>query len=123
MRLVASDKDYAVEIHQGEWKSLEAHASGGERACLGLALRVVLSVLLTPSLGWLILDEPTHNLDERAVQGLGVALAERIPQIIPQVIVITHEGALVESTPGRVIRFSRDKMKGEDTQVEIEGAN
>ncbi len=121
VRLVATDKDYTVEIHQGEWKSLEAHASGGERACLGLALRVVLSVLLTPSLGWLILDEPTHNLDAKAVQGLGVALAERIPQIIPQVIVITHEGALVESTPGRVIRFSRDKLRGEDTQVEIEG--
>ena len=123
VRLVASEKDYAVEIKQGEWKSLEAHASGGERACLGLALRVALSVLLTPSLGWLILDEPTHNLDERAVQSLGVALAERIPKIIPQVIVITHEGALVESTPGRVIRFSRDKLKGEDTQVEIEGVN
>jgi DNA repair exonuclease SbcCD ATPase subunit len=121
VRLTATEKDYAVEIQQGEWKSLEAHASGGERACLGLALRVALSVLLTPQLGWLILDEPTHNLDSRAVQSLGVALAERIPQIIPQVIVITHEQQLVESTPGRVIRFSRDKLKGEDTQVEVEG--
>jgi DNA repair exonuclease SbcCD ATPase subunit len=121
VRLVASDKDYSVEIHQGEWKALEAHASGGERACLGLALRVALSVLLTPSLGWLILDEPTHNLDSRAVQSLGVALAEALPKIVPQVIVITHENQLVESTPGRVIRFSRDKLKGEDTRVEIEG--
>ncbi|VVB57451.1 DNA double-strand break repair Rad50 ATPase [uncultured archaeon] len=121
VRLVASEKDYAVEIYQSEWKSLEAHASGGERACLGLALRVALSVLLTPQLGWLILDEPTHNLDSRAVQTLGTALAERIPQIVPQVMVITHENQLVESTPGRVIRFSRDKLKGEDTQVEVEG--
>ena len=121
VRLTAGEKDYSVEIYQNEWKSLEAHASGGERACLGLALRVALSVLLTPQLGWLILDEPTHNLDAKAVQTLGTALAERIPQIVPQVIVITHENQLVESTPGRIIRFSRDKLKGEDTRVEVEG--
>ena len=122
VRLIASEKDYSVEIFQNEWKALEAHASGGERACLGLALRVALSVLLTPTLGWLILDEPTHNLDSKAVQSLGVALSEALPKIVPQVIVITHENQLVESTPGRVIRFSRDKLKGEDTKVEVEGA-
>ena len=62
-----------------------------------------------------------ENLDSRAVQSLGVALAEALPKIVPQVIVITHENLLVESTPGRVIRFSRDKLKGEDTRVEADG--
>ncbi len=120
VRLVGGEKDYSIEIRQGEWKALEAHASGGERACLGLCLRAALSILLTPQLGWLILDEPTHNLDGRAVASLGRAMAEKLPQIIGQVIVITHEGQLLESTPGRVLRFRRDKEKGEDTAVETE---
>ncbi|MDE1798007.1 MAG: SMC family ATPase, partial [Candidatus Micrarchaeota archaeon] len=120
VRLSAGEKDYAVEIQQGQWKSLEAHASGGERACLGLCLRAALSILLTPQLGWLILDEPTHNLDAPAVQQLGRAMADKLPQIIGQVIVITHEGQLLESTPGRVIRFARDKERGEVTQAGAE---
>jgi DNA repair exonuclease SbcCD ATPase subunit len=120
VRLQAGEKDYALQILQGEWKPLEAHASGGERACLGLSLRAALSILLTPQLGWLILDEPTHNLDSRAVAQLGQAMAEQLPQIIGQVVVITHEGQLLESTPGRVLRFMRDKEKGEDTRVEVE---
>ncbi|MFH1306609.1 MAG: AAA family ATPase [Candidatus Micrarchaeota archaeon] len=121
VRVIAGEKDYDVQIFQGEWKNLEAHASGGERACLGLCLRAALSILLTPQLGWLILDEPTHNLDENAVQTLGKAISEKMPQIIPQLIVITHEPRLLESTPARVFKFSRDKLKGEDTKVEMEG--
>lgn len=120
VRLVGGEKDYSVEIQQGHWMALEAHASGGERACLGLAMRSALAILLTPQLGWLILDEPTHNLDGHAVQQLGRALAEKVPQIIPQVIVITHESQLLESTPSRVTRFVRDKGRGEDTALEVE---
>lgn len=120
VRVVGGEKDYALEIYQGKWMPLEAHASGGERACLGLALRAALSILLTPQLGWLILDEPTHNLDGPAVSRLGRALAEKMPQVIAQVIVITHDTQLVESTPGRVVRFARDREKGEDTGVEME---
>ncbi len=121
VRLVGDEKDYSIQIHQGEWKALDAHASGGERACLALAVRAALSILLTPHLGWLILDEPTHNLDGEAVQSLGRALAERIPQVIPQVIVITHDMQLLESTPASVFRFCRDKKAGEDSLVESDG--
>lgn len=121
VRLCATQSDYEVQIFQGEWKSLEAHASGGERASLGLCMRAVLSLLLTPHLGWLILDEPTHNLDETAVRSLGEALSVKMPKIIPQVIVITHEQKLLESAPSRIFKFERDKKLGEDTRVEIAG--
>ncbi len=120
VRLVGDEKDYSIQIYQGQWKALDAHASGGERACLALAVRAALSILLTPHLGWLILDEPTHNLDGQAVQSLGRALAERIPQVIGQVIVITHDMQLLESTPARVFRFARDKKSGEDSIVECD---
>lgn len=120
VRILGGEKDYGFEVWQGEWKGLEAFASGGERASVALAVRVALSLMLTPNLGWLVLDEPTHNLDSRAVVSLGEALAVQLPKIIPQAIVITHDAALVESTPSRVFRFERDKAGAEDTQVAAE---
>lgn len=116
-RILAGEKDYELQIHQGEWKNLEAHASGGERACLGLCMRAAMSVILTPHLGWLILDEPTHNLDFAAVRALGESISNSMPKIIPQILVITHDSNLLESANSRVLRFERDKLRGEDTQV------
>lgn len=120
IRILPGQKDYEIQIMQGGWKGLESFASGGERASVGLTLRVALSLLLTPQLGWLILDEPTHNLDAKAVQSLGQAMSEQLPKIIPQVLVITHDAMLLESTPGRVIRFERDKEGGQDSVVSVE---
>jgi len=122
VKVFATEKDYEIKVHQGEWRGLEAHASGGERAALALCMRAAMSVILTPQLGWIILDEPTHNLDEVAVQSLGVALSEKMPKIIPQVIVITHEQKLLEAAPARVLKFERDKRKGEDTKIENVGS-
>ncbi|MFH0927066.1 MAG: SMC family ATPase [Candidatus Micrarchaeota archaeon] len=117
VRLLAGEKDYSMQIHQGEWRDLEAHASGGERACLGLCLRAAMSVMLTPHLGWLILDEPTHNLDEVAVRSLAISISEQMPKIVPQILVITHDEKLLESAQARVLHFERDKLAGEDTRV------
>jgi len=117
VRLLATQKDYELQIYQGEWKNLEAHASGGERACLGLCLRAAMSIILTPHLGWLILDEPTHNLDSSAVRALGESISNSMPKIIPQILVITHDSNLLGSANSRVLRFERDKLQGEDTRV------
>ncbi len=119
VRLLADEKDYSIQIYQSEWKDLEAHASGGERACLGLCLRTAMSVVLTPHLGWLILDEPTHNLDENAVRALGESISISMPKIIPQILVITHDSKLLENTHSRVFKFERNKSIGEDTQVVV----
>ncbi len=118
IRLGATEKDYFFEVYDGEWRRLEKVASGGERACLSLTLRIALSTVLTPGVGWMMLDEPTHNLDRDAVNALSEALENKVPQIIPQSLVITHEEDLISSGFARSYKFSRDKERLGPTIVE-----
>jgi exonuclease SbcC len=105
-------------MEKGGWREVDSVASGGERACLCLALRIAFATVLTPDIGWLILDEPTHNLDEEAVALLSGAINEKIPSIVEQTFVITHDPSLGESAEGKVFRLERDKGKNEATRVE-----
>ncbi len=119
VKLEADEKDYRLLMHkEGEWRGVDSVASGGERACLCLALRIAFATVLTPDIGWLILDEPTHNLDAEAVALLSEAINHKIPTIVEQTFVITHDPALGESAEGAVFRLERDKAKGESTKVE-----
>jgi exonuclease SbcC len=119
VRLRVDPKDYWFEMYGGEWRAVDAVASGGERACLCLALRVAFAMVLTPNLSWLILDEPTHNLDEEAVRMLAETLQEKIPSIVDQTFVITHDTSLLESSFDTVYKLSRDKEGNESTVVEV----
>lgn len=118
LRINATEKDYFFEVYDTEWRPLEKVASGGEKACLSLTLRIALSTVLTPTLGWMMLDEPTHNLDAEAVHTLSEALENKVPQIIPQSFVITHEENLLSSEFARTYKFSRNKEEGGPTIVE-----
>ena len=118
LRIAASEEDYAFEVYDGEWRRLEKVASGGERACLSLTLRIAMATVLAPEAGWLILDEPTHNLDRGAVQALAEALENKVPQLVEQAFVITHEENLMNSEFARSYRFSREKEAGGATAVE-----
>jgi len=119
VKLEADEKDYLLLMHkEGEWREVDSVASGGERACLCLALRIAFATVLTPDIGWLILDEPTHNLDAEAVALLAEAINRKIPAIVEQTFVITHDSALGESAEGAVFRLERDKGRGESTRVE-----
>lgn len=118
LRIVATEKDYFFEVNDGEWRRLEKIASGGEKACLSLTLRMALSTVLTPNVGWMMLDEPTHNLDAEAIHTLSEALENKVPEIIPQSIVITHEENLISSEFARSYKFSRDKGSLGPTVVE-----
>jgi exonuclease SbcC len=118
LRLSASEKDYQFEVYDREWKTLESVASGGERACAALTLRVALAMVLTPNLSWLILDEPTHNLDKEAVELLSQTLQTKVPEVVDQTFVITHEEALMGSDFASSYRLSRDKENLESTKVE-----
>ena len=111
VRITATDKDYVFEIQDGNgtWKSLDGIASGGERACVALALRISLSMVLTPNLGMLILDEPTHNLDKEAVELLSQTLQLKVPEVIGQTIVITHEEGLMGSEFAASYKLTRQK--------------
>ena len=119
LRLAVSEKDYVFEVDDGsEWKPLETIASGGERACAALTLRVSLAMVLTPKLSWLILDEPTHNLDREAVGLLSEALQVKVPEVVKQTFVITHDEAFMGSEFASSYRLVRDKERNGETKVE-----
>ena len=119
LRLEVTDRDYLFEVDDnGSWKSLESTASGGERASAALTLRVALAMVLTPQLGWLILDEPTHNLDKEAIEFLSDAFQTKIPSVVSQAFIITHEEGLMGSEFASSYRLSRDKSKNGETVVE-----
>lgn len=119
LRLGVTEKDYVFEVDDGSgWKPLETVASGGERACAALTLRVALAMVLTPSLGWLILDEPTHNLDSEAVGLLSEALQLKVPEVVKQTFVITHDEAFMGSEFASSYRLARDKGRNGETRIE-----
>ena len=119
VRLEADEKDYRLVLQKGgSWLEVDSVASGGERACLCLALRISFATVLTPEIGWLILDEPTHNLDSEAVALLSEAIQHKIPSIVEQTFVITHDASLGESGDGTIFRLERDKGKNEASRVE-----
>ncbi len=119
LRLSATEKDYVFEVlDNGEWKNLESIASGGERASAALALRVALAMVLTPNLSWLILDEPTHNLDHDTIELLSETLQTKVPQVVRQTFVITHEEGLMGSEFASTYRLTRNKERNGETKVE-----
>jgi len=118
IRTVALENDYDFEFYNGEWKKIESIASGGERACFAITLRVALSTVLVPNIGWLIMDEPTHNLDRESINLLSETLQMKIPQIIAQCIVITHEELLAGANFSTTYKFERDKENKGHTVIE-----
>jgi DNA repair exonuclease SbcCD ATPase subunit len=119
VKLAADEKDYLLLLQKGDlFLEVDSVASGGERACLCLALRIAFATVLTPEIGWLILDEPTHNLDSEAVAMLSEAIQQKIPSIVEQTFVITHDASLGESGDGTIFRLERDKGKNEASRVE-----
>jgi DNA repair exonuclease SbcCD ATPase subunit len=112
--------DYVLQLRdrRGNWIPVDGVASGGERTDACLTLRIAFAVVLAPALRWIILDEPTHNLDVEGIQELARVLRERLPEVVKQVIVITHEERLEAAVSGYLYKFSRDKNKDEPTQVE-----
>ncbi|MDD5317355.1 MAG: SMC family ATPase [Candidatus ainarchaeum sp.] len=118
VRIEASETDYLVEVRAGDaWIPVEGFASGGERACALLALRIAFAMVMAPNLRWLVLDEPTHNLDRNGIKALVEALRERIPSIVEQVFVITHDESLREAASARLYRLERDKEGAGPTVV------
>jgi exonuclease SbcC len=112
--------DYVLQLRDrgGNWIPVEGIASGGERTDACLALRIAFAVVLAPSLSWIVLDEPTHNLDEGGIQELARVLRERLPEIVQQILIITHEQRLEEAVSGYLYRFSRNKDADEPTRAE-----
>jgi len=126
VRLCVSEGDYVLQLREtpseGEsWVSVDGTASGGERSMACLALRIAFSIAFIPNLKWLILDEPTHNLDSNAISQFSETLKEKINQFVDQVFIITHEERISESVgigaTGTLHRLERDKEANEPTRI------
>ncbi len=116
-RIEIEEGDYALKLlGTNGWTPVEM-VSGGERAVAVLALRISFSLVLAPQLRWLILDEPTHNLDQAGVEELAALLREKIGEYMDQVFVITHDQALEQAATGYLYRLERDKGRDEPTRV------
>lgn len=116
---LAFDGDYVLQLrHNEEWVPVEGVASGGERSLASLALRIAFSLAFIPNLKWLILDEPTHNLDSAAVKKLAETLKEKMGRFTEQVFIITHEERITEGLPEQQVhRLERDKAANGATVV------
>lgn len=112
--------DYELQLRDSSdnWVPVEGITSGGERTCAALTLRISFAVVLAPGISWLVLDEPTHNLDSEGIETLAEVLRERVPRIVKQLILITHERGLESAVSGYLYRFSRNKDRDEATQIE-----
>jgi len=119
MRLSVEEGDYVLQLQDksGRWTNVEGFASGGERSIASLSLRVAFALVLAPQLKWLVLDEPTANMDTKAVEDLAVTLGERIGDFIDQTFLITHDEKLEQAVTGYAYRLQRDKSKDEPTRV------
>ena len=119
IKLEVEEGDYVLKLQErsGEWKNVEGIASGGERSLAALALRVAFALVLTPQLKWLILDEPTANLDKKSIQTFASILKNSIIDFIDQTFIITHQEELAEGITGYLYRFERNKAKDEPTRV------
>ena len=114
---IVVEKDYILQLKGTKgWVNVDM-VSGGERSLASLALRIAFSLAFTPNLRWLILDEPTHNLDVNAIEHFGSVLRDRMGNIIDQVFLITHEERLSDYITASIYRLERDKEMDGVTKV------
>jgi len=98
-----------VKTRAGNWVRVEGILSGGERSAAAICIRIAFSLVLTQNLSWLILDEPTHNLDSNAVRTLSEMMQSKLPEMVGQVFVITHDNDLKKAASANLYVLERDK--------------
>ena len=121
IRLEAQADDYSLEVKSslgnGEWLSVDSVASGGEKSIACLAMRIALSMVIVPNLKWLILDEPTHNIDSSGISKFVDVLGDVLPSVVEQVFIITHDDSLKQIHDARIYLLDRDKALGQHTKA------
>ncbi len=121
MKATAEDYVLKVKTHStgaDSWQDVGTIASGGERSISCLALRIAFSLVLSPTLRWLILDEPTHNIDQQGLERFIRMFNEVLPRIVDQTFIITHDPILKQAYNSKVYMLSRNKNEDRETVVE-----
>jgi exonuclease SbcC len=121
--LDATADDYILKVKtsiggENAWQNVEAIASGGERSMGCLAMRIAFSLVLAPNLRWLILDEPTHNIDRAGLERFIKMFNEVLPRLIDQSFIITHDPILKQAYNSKVYMLTRDKGQNRETVIE-----
>jgi DNA repair protein SbcC/Rad50 len=123
IKLNAKKDDYTLEAsvstngEESEWIEMDGIASGGERSIACLTMRIALAMVIVPNLKWLILDEPTHNIDENGIEKFIEVLGSTLPNFVEQIFIITHDNALKNISSARVYQLDRNKNKNEYTSA------
>ena len=78
---------------------------------------IAFSLVLAPQIRLLILDEPTANLDTKAISELATTLRERIGDFVNQTFLITHTPELEDAVNGIAYKLERDKSTDSPTKV------
>ncbi len=113
--VMARDRD-------GKWIRVDGILSGGERSAAALAMRIAISLVLTRNLSWLILDEPTHNLDVGAVNSLSELMKSHLPALVEQIFIITHDKEMEKAASSSLYVLERNKDEGEATKIAVDPA-
>ncbi len=103
------DYELVVKERSGKWVRVEGILSGGERSAAAICIRIAFSLVLAQNLSWLILDEPTHNLDAQAVSVLSEMMKTHLPELVEQIFVITHDKQMEKAASASLYLLERDK--------------
>jgi exonuclease SbcC len=119
IKIIVEEGSYEIMAKQknNEWTRIEGILSGGERSAAAITIRIALSLVLTQNLGWIMLDEPTHNLDANSVNRLAETLGIYLPQIIEQIFIITHDKEMENAASGKLYIFEREKEEDGPTKI------
>jgi exonuclease SbcC len=116
IKLEATEDDYQLLLKAGDWVNFNL-VSGGERSLAALTMRMAISLVLVPKLSWIILDEPTHNMDRNSIELMAKVFREKISQMVEQVFIITHDEILKQAATSKLILLERDKQNNLPTTV------
>ncbi|MDE1825312.1 MAG: SMC family ATPase [Candidatus Micrarchaeota archaeon] len=121
--LEADSDDYVLKVRTAtgakeKWEEVQGIASGGERSIGCLAMRVAFALVLVPNLRWMILDEPTHNIDEQGMARFVRVFNEKLPQIIDQIFIITHDEQLKQASSSKTYILTRNKGENGATTIQ-----
>lgn len=111
LRMVIEEGNYELKVKTRgkKWERIEGVLSGGERSAVALTARIAFSLVLARNLSWLILDEPTHNLDMATIERVSLLMREHLPELVEQVFLITHEREMENAASASLYILNREK--------------